>query len=75
LNIEHPTLNIEVEEGEDREEFTAKVAKEEGNFKFWILNEEEREEVAFCCDLRSMIYYLFFFCCRRTWSRILILIR
>jgi hypothetical protein len=26
-----------------------------------ILNEEEDEEVAFCCDLRSMIYYLFFF--------------
>jgi hypothetical protein len=31
------------------------------NFGFWILNEEEDEEVAFCCDLRSMIYYLFFF--------------
>ena len=30
----------------------------EGNFKFWILNEEEREEVAFCCDLRSAIYDL-----------------
>ena len=38
------------------------------NFGLWILNWEEREEVAFCCDLRSMICYLFFFCCRRTWS-------
>ena len=31
------------------------------NFNFLILNEEEDEEVAFCCDLRSAIYYLFFF--------------
>jgi hypothetical protein len=42
----------------------AKVAKGRGgrrgilNFKFWILNRDEGEEVAFCCDLRSMIHYL-----------------
>ena len=28
------------------------------NFGFWILNWEEGEEVAFCCDLRFVIRYL-----------------
>jgi hypothetical protein len=36
------------------------------NFNFLILNEEEDEEVAFCCDLRSLPLWLF-----RTWSRML----
>jgi hypothetical protein len=51
MNIEHRTLNIEVEEKEEEE-------------KCWILNEEENEESAFFFDPRSMIYdllsYLFY---------------
>ena len=82
MNIELPTSNIEHRSGkgrrreqrtEDREEFNAKVANGERvvilNFKFWILNWEEVEEFAFCCDPLSTIRYLCFFCCRRTWNR------
>jgi len=41
------------------------------NFKFWILDWEEDEEVVFYGDLRSIICYFFLYDFRRSWSRML----